>query len=124
MTQRDESFPNHLEYHMTHLLLLLLLLLAAVVQHQIQVQGSGYSIAFYEKACERQKHFMLDTWLVEHAWMNPSIIRDPATPEKIVMVWRYVCLGERRSMHLHLHLHLHLPRLLQCELALQTYSGG
>jgi hypothetical protein len=67
---------------------LLLLLLAAVAQHQIQVQGSGYSIEFYEKACERQKHFMLDTWLVEHAWMNPSIIRDPETPEKIVMVWR------------------------------------
>eukprot|EP01036_Dinobryon_divergens_P034109 gene34109-44072_t len=37
---------------------------------------------------ERGKTFVLDTWLVPHAWVNPSMIFDPDDGEKIVMVWR------------------------------------
>ena len=38
--------------------------------------------------CDRQRQYVLDTWLVKHAWVNPSMIFDLENKEKIVMVWR------------------------------------
>ena len=47
-----------------------------------------YNSKQFEDMCERQKHFVLDTWLVKHAWVNPSMIQHPDEPNKVVMVWR------------------------------------
>eukprot|EP01036_Dinobryon_divergens_P024611 gene24611-33079_t len=37
---------------------------------------------------DRQISFVLDTWLVPNAWMNPSMILDPLDQTKLIMVWR------------------------------------
>ena len=45
-------------------------------------------MAEFLRMSERQVSFVLDTWLVKHAWINPSMIFDVENKEKIVMVWR------------------------------------
>ena len=38
--------------------------------------------------CGRGRTFVLDTWSLPDAWVNPSMIFDPEDHERIVMVWR------------------------------------
>lgn len=45
-------------------------------------------MAEFLRMSDRQKSFVLDTWLVKHAWVNPSMIFDVNSKDKIVMVWR------------------------------------
>lgn len=54
-----------------------------------------YNIDHFLQMAERQKHLVLNTWKVEHAWVNPSMIHDPVNNSKIIMVWRMPDKGRR-----------------------------
>jgi hypothetical protein len=75
---------------------MLLQLWAWVVLNTLLVKNyQGYgkmdynsNIQAFLALCQQQKSFVLKTWLVEHAWVNPSMIFHPEEADKIIMVWR------------------------------------
>jgi len=68
-----------------HLLFSIVLLTIII---SVDAAKKEYNIAEFSEMCSRQKTFVLKTWLVQHAWVNPSMILDPIDNDKIVMVWR------------------------------------
>ena len=80
-------------------LVVALLLLLLSNHHQLVVLSTRmenlvYNTNNFNKMGDRQKSFVLDTWLVTNAWVNPSMIFDPLDHLKIVMVWRVPDLVE------------------------------
>ena len=67
--------------------LLKLVIFSTLIDEDIYT-ASSHKMSIFLGMCERQRIFVLDTWLVPHAWVNPSMIFDPEDGEKIVMVWR------------------------------------
>ncbi len=54
----------------------------------VKSMRKDYTISDFRKMGDRQKSFVLETWLVPNAWMNPSMVFDPIDQTKIIMVWR------------------------------------
>ena len=76
-----------------HILFLFLFLVAQANTVVISVQLSTSNdyqrkLAELFSISDRQKQFVLDAWLVKHAWVNPSMIFDLKNKERIVMVWK------------------------------------
>ena len=73
-----------------HTLILSLLLLLFLPSHSefFSYDGDNYTTTRFADMADRQTDFVLDTWLVPQAWVNPSMVLDPAGNNKVVMVWR------------------------------------
>lgn len=61
--------------------------------HNVQLSVHNPPPEIYDNASvlemvDRQRNLFVGTWLVEHAWINPSLVIDPEDSSKLVMVWR------------------------------------
>lgn len=77
-----------------------LLLICSCYHHVVVVcMRKDYSLSDFRKMGDRQVSFVLDTWLVPNAWMNPSMILDPVEQTKLIMVWRVPDLVIINNIH-------------------------
>ena len=67
-----------------------LLLFLLIIQTIIASTSKDYQRKLTELSTmpDRQKQYVLDAWLVKHAWVNPSMIFDIHNKDKILMVWK------------------------------------
>ena len=65
-----------------------LLLFCSYIHFLVVSIKKDYTLSDFRKMGDRQISFVLDTWLVPNAWMNPSMILDPLDQTKLIMVWR------------------------------------
>ena len=79
-----ELFPSKISCFVS---LLKLAIFFSLIYEDIYA-ASNHKMSHFLRMCEREKTFVIDTWLVPHAWVNPSMIFEPDDGEKIVMVWR------------------------------------
>ena len=53
-----------------------------------------------------RQQFIIDTWMVPHAWVNPSIVRHPNDSEVAIMIYRIPDKGKRDKIG---HLQFDIP---------------
>lgn len=44
-----------------------------------------YTVAPFQAMAANQTNFVLDSWLVKQAWVNPSMIADPNNHHRVIM---------------------------------------
>ena len=63
-------------------------LLFLISYHNVVSMRKDYTLNDFIKMGDPQKSYVLETWLMPNAWMNPSMIFDVSDQTKIIMVWR------------------------------------
>ena len=84
---------SDLEKHLTmmikccSMILCIFFMLVSMVTPTTIVGGNEYSVELMWNISERQS-FIVDYWHIPDTWVNPSMVRDPVDPQKIVIIWR------------------------------------
>ena len=56
----------------------------AVGLGEFYMDGQNYSLAPFEKMCEKQRSFVIDAWKIPKAWINPSMVISPEDSNKVL----------------------------------------
>ena len=55
---------------------------------EFYMDGQNYSLAPFEKMCDRQRSFVMDAWKIPKSWINPSMVLSPEDPNKVSR-WKF-----------------------------------